>query len=123
MVWSPGRLSPPARRFLFFPSSRSDQQWWPRPASNGLENCPQKQLSRRGSCLTRRIKYGATSYISWVAYLHYKPEKPVLDGLSLRLLYIGKMSPDTAIPLKDINYYTNFRNLNFVTQATFEGLY
>ncbi|WP_345162170.1 porin [Pontibacter saemangeumensis] len=64
-------------------------------------------------------KYGATAYIGWLADLNYQPEKPVLDGLAFRLLYVGRVSPGTEIPLRDMYYNTNFHNLNFVTQLTF----
>ncbi|WP_299986624.1 porin [uncultured Pontibacter sp.] len=67
----------------------------------------------------RYNKYGAMSYWGWVADLNYRPSKPVLDGLSFRLLYIGRTSPDMDIPLKDMYYNTNFHNINFVTQITF----
>ncbi|MBD1396444.1 outer membrane porin, OprD family [Pontibacter sp. JH31] len=67
----------------------------------------------------RYNKYGAVSYWGWVADLKYSPAKPVLDGLSFRLLYIGRESPGTGIPLKDRYYNTNFHHLNFVTQITF----
>lgn len=64
-------------------------------------------------------KYGATSYWGWVTDLNYRPKEPVLEGLSFRLLYIGRVSPETDIPLKDMYYNTNFHNLNFITQITF----
>lgn len=67
----------------------------------------------------RYNKYGAVSYWSWVSDLHYQPSNPVLKGLSFRLLYIGKVSPNEDMPLKDMYYKTNFHNLNFVTQITF----
>jgi hypothetical protein len=64
-------------------------------------------------------KYGAVGYWGWVADLNYKPAKPVLEGLSFRLLYVGRVSPGTNIPLKDMYYNTNYHNLNVVTQITF----
>lgn len=64
-------------------------------------------------------KYGASAYWGWVADIHYHPLKPVLNGLSFRLLYVGRQSPDREIPLEDMYYNTNFHNLNFVTQITF----
>lgn len=64
-------------------------------------------------------KYGATSYWGWMADLNYKPANPVLHGLSFRLLYIGRVSPDHGLPLKNLYYNTNFHNLNFVTQISF----
>ncbi|MBC5994370.1 porin [Pontibacter sp. SD6] len=67
----------------------------------------------------RYNKYGATSYLGWVADLNYKPANPVLNGLSFRLLYIGRVSPGSDMPLKDMYYNTNFHNINFVTQLTF----
>lgn len=67
----------------------------------------------------RYNKYGAMSYWGWVADLNYTPTKPVLGGLSFRLLYVGRSSPDKDIPLKDMYYNTNFHNINFVTQLTF----
>jgi hypothetical protein len=67
----------------------------------------------------RYNKYGAMSYWGWVADLNYTPTKPVLDGLSFRLLYVGRASPKMDIPLKDMYYNTNFHNINFVTQLTF----
>ncbi|EJF11469.1 hypothetical protein [Pontibacter sp. BAB1700] len=67
----------------------------------------------------RYNKHGAISYWGWVADLNYSPSKPVLDGLSFRLLYIGRTSPEIDIPLKDMYYNTNFHNINFVTQLTF----
>ncbi|PVY42247.1 porin [Pontibacter virosus] len=67
----------------------------------------------------RYNKYDAMSYWGWVADLNYTPAKPVLDGLSFRLLYIGRTSPDMDIPLKDMYYNTNFNNINFITQLTF----
>ncbi|MDX5420463.1 MAG: OprD family outer membrane porin [Hymenobacteraceae bacterium] len=63
--------------------------------------------------------YGAISYWGWVADLNYAPAKPVLEGLSFRLLYIGRATPDMDIPLKEMYYNTNFHNINFVTQLTF----
>ncbi|MDX5437117.1 MAG: hypothetical protein LPK03_07980 [Pontibacter sp.] len=64
-------------------------------------------------------KYGSTSYWGWVTDLNYSPSHPKLEGLSFRLLYIGRVSPQTDIPLKDMYYNTNFHNINFVTQITF----
>jgi hypothetical protein len=64
-------------------------------------------------------KYGATSYLGFVTDLHYKPAKPVLDGLSFRFLYVGRVSPNSDLPLKDMYYNTNFHNFNLVTQITF----
>ncbi|MEJ8803394.1 porin [Pontibacter sp. H249] len=64
-------------------------------------------------------KYGSTSYLGWVADLNYKPANPVLNGLNFRLLYIGRVSPGTDMPLKDMYYNTNFHNLNFVMQLNF----
>ena len=56
---------------------------------------------------------------SWHLSLNYKPEKPVLDGLHFRLLYVGMVSPGTELPLREVYYNTNCHNLNFVTQLTF----
>jgi hypothetical protein len=64
-------------------------------------------------------KYSTESYWSWVTDINYKPAKPILEGLSFRLLYIGRVSPGADIPLKDMYYNTNYHNLNFVTQLTF----
>ncbi|MHA6247221.1 porin [Pontibacter sp. CAU 1760] len=64
-------------------------------------------------------KYKNPSYYSFVTDLQYKPSKPVLDGLSFRLLYVNKLSPGSSLPLADMYYKTNFHNLNFVTQLTF----
>ncbi|MDX5483072.1 MAG: porin [Hymenobacteraceae bacterium] len=67
----------------------------------------------------RRNKYGAVSYWGWVADLQYIPARPVLEGLSVRLLYVGRMSPGKDIPLREMYYNTNFHHLNLVTQLTF----
>ncbi|PRY05003.1 hypothetical protein CLV24_13120 [Pontibacter ummariensis] len=64
-------------------------------------------------------KYGAAAYWGWEADLNYRPATPTLHGLSFRLLYVGRASPGTEIPLKDMYYNTNFHNLNFITQVTF----
>ncbi|WP_114783298.1 porin [Botryobacter ruber] len=64
-------------------------------------------------------KYGAAAYWGWVADLHYKPAKPVLDGLSFRFLYVGRATPATDIALNRMYYNTNFHHFNFVTQLTF----
>jgi hypothetical protein len=64
-------------------------------------------------------KYGAVTYWGWVADLHYTPANPVLEGLSFRLLYVGRSSPGADIPLKDMYYNTNFHHLNFVSQFSF----
>lgn len=67
----------------------------------------------------RHNKYGAVSYWGWLADLQYKPANPVLQGLSFRLLYVGRVSPNHSLPLKDVYYNTNFHNLNLVTQISF----
>lgn len=64
-------------------------------------------------------KYGAVPSIGWLADINYWPETPVLKGLNFRLLYVGKTSPGSDVPLERIYYNTNFHNLNFVTQLTF----
>ncbi|MBB6610518.1 porin [Pontibacter sp. Tf4] len=64
-------------------------------------------------------KYGAVPYIGWLADINYSPAKPVLKGLNFRLLYVGRTSPDTDLPLEAMYYKTNFHNLNFVTQLNF----
>ncbi len=67
----------------------------------------------------RHNKYGAVSYLGWVADLQYKPANPVLDGLSFRFLYVGRTSPNSDLSLGNMFYNTNFHNLNLVTQITF----
>ncbi|WP_234462352.1 porin [Adhaeribacter terrigena] len=64
-------------------------------------------------------KYGATSYWNGLIDLNYKPEFEPLNGLSFRLLYIARLSPDTKLPLEKRFYNTNFHHFNFVTQLTF----
>ncbi|MFD1184810.1 porin [Pontibacter rugosus] len=64
-------------------------------------------------------KYGAVPYIGWLADLNYSPAKPVLKGLNFRLLYVGRTSPGTDLPLKAMYYTTNFHNLSFITQLNF----
>jgi hypothetical protein len=67
----------------------------------------------------RHNEYGAASCWGWMADLHYQPANPVLHSLSFRLLYVGRASPEHALPLKDLSYNTNFHNFNFVTQISF----
>lgn len=64
-------------------------------------------------------KYKAPSYSGFVADIRYAPQKPVLDGLSFRLLYVGKFSDTNGLSLEDMYYKTNFHQLNLVTQITF----
>ncbi|TXK45850.1 porin [Pontibacter qinzhouensis] len=67
----------------------------------------------------RHNKYGAVPYIGWLVDISYSPVKPILKGLNFRLLYVGKTSPGTDLPLEAMYYNTNFHNLNFVTQLNF----
>ncbi|WP_156180469.1 porin [Rufibacter radiotolerans] len=67
----------------------------------------------------RHNKYGSLEYYGWLADVNYTPAKPVLQGLSFRFLYVGRVSPGAAVPLKDYYYNSNFHNFNFVTQLTF----
>ncbi|MDX5435544.1 MAG: DUF2490 domain-containing protein, partial [Pontibacter sp.] len=62
-------------------------------------------------------KYRQPSYLGFVLDTQYAPKKPVLDGLSFRLLYVGRTSQN--VPLPDMYYRTNFHQINFVTQITF----
>lgn len=72
-----------------------------------------------GSNTYSHNKYGAVPYLGWLADINYRPAKPVLKGLNFRLLYVGRTSPDTDMPLEAMYYNTNFHNLNFVTQLNF----
>lgn len=64
-------------------------------------------------------KYGAVPYTGWMVDTNYSPTKPVLKGLSFRLLYVGKASSDATIPLGVMYYTTNFHNINLITQLSF----
>lgn len=64
-------------------------------------------------------KYGAVPYIGWLADINYSPSKPVLKGLHFRLLYVGRTSASTDVPLEAMYYNTNFHNVNFITQLSF----
>ncbi|MFC5269444.1 porin [Adhaeribacter terreus] len=64
-------------------------------------------------------KYGATSYWNGLIDLTYKPDFEPLNGLSFRLLYVSRLSPNTKLPLEKRFYNTNFHHFNFVSQLTF----
>src|SRR5690606_9470266 len=64
-------------------------------------------------------KYGATSYWNGLLDLQYTPASEPLQGLSFRLLYLARLSPETELPLEKQFYNTNFHHFNFVTQLTF----
>ncbi|GAB3199606.1 hypothetical protein ABID22_002389 [Pontibacter aydingkolensis] len=64
-------------------------------------------------------KYGQPSYVGLITDIHYTPQKPVLDGLSFRLLYVGRFSDTSGLALEDMYYKTNFHQINLVTQITF----
>ncbi|MGV3540648.1 MAG: porin [Rufibacter sp.] len=64
-------------------------------------------------------KYGAVSYWGTLLDVTYTPLLPALKGVVLRLLYIGKLSPNTSLPLERMYYNTNFHQINFVSQLNF----
>ena len=64
-------------------------------------------------------KYGAVSYVNTLLDIHYRPATKALDGLSFRILYIGRYTNKAKLPLEKMFYNTNFQHVAFVTQLNF----